>query len=300
MKNIIFQSVQRDDYGELTEWLVRMSQTPEQHCLHSWSGERAEELRRQLVSYCDDSELCYVVARQDGHLVGAMGSEYDEDLGRGWLHGPHAALNNSDADAIMAELFKRLLEQLPSGIRQFDAYLNVENIRGRRFYKDQLFKEREYLSHVLWLTRDTRSVSGDTGCMPLEKEHEASFKQIYKRLFPSAYYNADRVIEMIGQHYQIFVTTEGYDVLGFVVVSAEGRQSSGEIHFFGVHEDHRRQGYGRRLLLTAIDWLFDSAEASQICLNVGEELAQARDLYERVGFRLRFSGIGLRKTSAKY
>jgi hypothetical protein len=53
------------------------------------------------------------------------------------------------------------------------------------------------------------------------------------------------------------------------------------------------------LLLSAIDWLVDQAGVSGICLNVGEELAHARSLYERVGFRLRYAGIGLKKVLAR-
>lgn len=91
MKDVTFQVAQRDDYPRLAEWLVQMSQAPEQHCLHTWSGQNAKELQQQLLSYWDESELCYVMALRDGKLVGAMGSEYDEVLERGWLHGPHVA-----------------------------------------------------------------------------------------------------------------------------------------------------------------------------------------------------------------
>ena len=100
---------------------------------------------------------------------------------------------------------------------------------------------------------------------------------------------------MIGHTHQVFVLAGGEQVLGFAVVSAEGPASEAEVQFVGVREDSRRQGYARRLLLAAIDWLFDTARASQISLNVGEELVHARALYESVGFRLCYTGIGLSK-----
>lgn len=68
-----------------------MSQLPEQPCLHFWSGQSAQELQQQILSYWDESELRYVIALRDDQLVGAMGSECDERLERGWLHGPRAA-----------------------------------------------------------------------------------------------------------------------------------------------------------------------------------------------------------------
>jgi len=280
---------QRDDYRDLAEWLVQVSQVPAQHCLHTWSGQSAEELQQQLQGYWDDSELCYVVALRDGRLLGAMGSEFDEELQRGWLHGPHVAAE--DWGPIAAELFTRLLGALPACIGQLHAFLNVENKRGRRFYAQQGFAEREHLNYEFWLAPDERVASDDGGCIPIRKEHEASFKQLYGALFPAAYYSADRLLEMIGQSHQVLVTTEGERVLGFAVASAEGSQA-GEIQFLGVREDCRRQGYGRRLLLSAIDWLLGSAGVSRVSLNVGAEQVHARGLYESVGFRLRFTGIG--------
>lgn len=297
MEDIIFRVAQRDDYRELAEWLVQVSQAPEQHCLHTWSGQSAEGLQQQLLSYWDESELCYVVALRHGQLVGAMGSEYDEGLERGWLHGPHVATEGWAA--ITAQLFRRLLAELPMCIGQLDAYLNVENTRGRRFYVQQGFKEREHLNYDFWLTPDERVVSGDRSCILLGKEHETSLKQLYEALFPAAYYSAERVLQMIGQSHQVLVVVEGEEVLGFVVVSVEEGLSTGEIQFLGVREDCRRQGYGRRLLLSAIDWLLDRAGVSGVCLNVGEEQVHARGLYESVGFKLRHTGIGFRKALAR-
>jgi GNAT superfamily N-acetyltransferase len=297
MEDVIFQVAQRDDYRGLAELLVHMSQVPEQHCLHTWSGQSAEGLRRQLLSYWDDSELCYIMALRDGQLVGAMGSEYDEGLKRGWLHGPHVA--TGDWEPIAGQLLTRLLAELPTCVGQLDAYLNVENARGRRFYAQQGFKERKHLNYDFWLTPAERVVPGDRGCVLLGKEHGTSFKRLYAALFPAAYYSAERVVQMIDQSHQVLVVAEGAEVLGFVVVSVEGDGSEGEIQFFGVRADRRRRGYGRRLLLSAIDWLLDSAGVSRVCLNVGEELVHARGLYESVGFRLQFTGVGLGKVLAR-
>jgi len=297
MKDAIYKVAQREDYRALAAWLVQVSQAPEQHCLHTWSGQNAQGLQKQLLSYLDDSELCYVIKLQDGHLVGAMGSEYDEELENAWLHGPHVIAGDWELTA--EELFSRLLAELPACIGQLDAYLNVENTRGRHFYKQQGFKEREHLSYDYWLTPDQRVASSEGGCTLLGKEHETSFIQLYEILFPSAYYSAERVIHMIEDSHQVMVSAEGKDVLGFAVVSVEGDESVGEIQFFGVDEAYRRQGHGRKLLLAAIDWLLDTAGVSRVCLNVNEELTYARGLYESVGFTLKFTGIGLEKRARK-
>jgi ribosomal protein S18 acetylase RimI-like enzyme len=297
MEDVLLRVARRDDYQVLAEWLVQMSQVPEQHCLHSWSGQSAQELQQQLLSYWDESELCYVMALRDGQLVGAMGSEYDEGLERGWLHGPHVA--TEDWGLVASELFARLLAELPLCIGQLDAYLNLENARGRCFYEQQGFEERGSLNYDFSLTPDERLARADTGCTLLGREHETSFQQVHETLFPAAYYGAERIVDMIGQSHQVLVVAEGEEVLGFAVVSTEEGPSAGEIQFLGVREDRRRQGYGRRLLLSAIDWLLDRAGVSRVCLNVGEELVHARSLYESVGFKLRYTGIGLHKALAR-
>jgi ribosomal protein S18 acetylase RimI-like enzyme len=104
---------------------------------------------------------------------------------------------------------------------------------------------------------------------------------------------------MIGQSHQVLVVADGEEVLGFAVVSTEDGPTAGEIQFLGVREDKRHQGYGRQLLLSAIDWLVEGAGVSRVSLNVGEELVHARSLYESVGFKLRFTGVGLKKELAR-
>jgi ribosomal protein S18 acetylase RimI-like enzyme len=189
-----------------------------------------------------------------------------------------------------------LLAELPACIGQLDAYLNVENRRARRFYLDRGFKERGNLSYEFWLAPADRVVCGDRGCSLLDKKHHASFKQLYAELFPDAYYSGERLVRMLGQSHQALVIAEGGQVLGFAVVYVDQVMSAGEMQFFGVRQDRRRQGYGRRLLLSAIDWLLDTARAERVTLNVGEELVHARGLYESVGFRLQYTGIGLSKS----
>jgi GNAT superfamily N-acetyltransferase len=294
MEDIAFQVAQREDFGELAQWLVQVSQAPEQHCLHTWSGESAEALGEQLQGYWDDGELCYVMARRDGVLVGAMGSEYDGELGRGWLHGPHVAVG--DWDAAAKELFARLSDELPACIGRLHAFMNVENRRGRRFYARQGFEERPHLNYEFWLAPEERAISESAGCSAIAAGQEGSFKQLYAALFPNAYYSAERVLEMIGHSHQVFVAAEGEQVLGFVVASgAEGQP--GEVQFLGVREDARRQGYGRCLLLSAVDWLLDVGRVPRVTLNVGDELVHAQELYESAGFRLRFTGVGLERSS---
>jgi hypothetical protein len=52
---------------------------------------------------------------------------------------------------------------------------------------------------------------------------------------------------------------------------------------------------GLRLLATAVYWLFHDQQVPQIGLNVHGDNSNARSLYESAGFRLAYTGVGLRR-----
>lgn len=296
MSEIAFRLAQRSDIPMLARWLVQICENPQQHCMHSWSGEDAADLGGLLLKYLVDGELVYVLAFQGENLVGAMGCEYDEELHRGWLHGPHAEIDDWESPA--EELFARVLEALPSSITILDAYPNTANTRAVDFYGRRGFARVGDVSHVYGLVSGHRVASREAPCGPLEKCHEPSFLELYHTLFPDAYYSGRRILNMIGSSYRVFVVAEGTDVLGFAAGSADEGSKSGEVQFVGVREDRRGKGLGRRLLRTAVDWLFDDAAMSQVFLNVRQDVPHARSLYESVGFKHRYSGISLRKDKA--
>lgn len=285
--------VEYEEFPMLADWLVSINQQPEQHCLHSWSGQNSTSLCQQLMTYYDDGELIYLAAWQSGQLVGALGAEYDESLDRGWLHGPHVL--TADWHNVADQLYTRILTELPEAIDHLDTYLNVENERGREFYRQHGFKERDRYNCDFRLTRADHVQNDQSLAVNLTEKQRASFIELFERLFPNAYYRAERVVDMGEDSHQVFIIPQDDTVLGFAVVSVEGDGSIGEVQFFGVHEQHRQQGYGKQLLQSAINWLLDEAGVEMVTINVSEDLEHARALYESVGFRLWWRGIGLRK-----
>jgi len=294
MPDIIFRLAQRSDVPQLAQWLVRICENPKHHCMHSWSGEDAVDLGGLLLKYLADGELVYVLAFQGENLVGAMGCEYDEELHRGWLHGPHAEID--DWESPSEELFARVLEVLPSFIATLDAYPNTANVRAVGFYGRRGFAKVGDVSHVYGLTPGDRVASREAPCRTFQKCHEPSFLELFGALFPNAYYSGRRILNMVGSSCRVFVIAEGVEVLGFAAGCTDEGSKTGEVQFVGVREDRRGKGLGRRLLRTAVDWLFDDAAVSEVLLNVRQDVPHARNLYESVGFRRRHTGIGLRKT----
>jgi ribosomal protein S18 acetylase RimI-like enzyme len=179
------------------------------------------------------------------------------------------------------------------------AGLNVEIARGRRFYIACGFEEEGALAFDLLLTPADRVTPDEERCGTLEPVNAPSFVQLYQAIFPMADYSGERVVRMIGQSHQVFVAlgeaAEGEEVFGFAVVAVDEARTSGEIQFLGIREDCRGRGYGRRLLLSAVDWLLDEVGASVVCLAVNERNQNALHLYQSVGFKLRNTGVGLTK-----
>ena len=291
MHTITLHMAQRQDLERLSEWLVANGQAPQVQCLHTWTGQNQAELWQGLLVNWDNRELCYILALQEDELVGAMGCEFDEELGRAWLYGPHVIA--PDWELVADELYNHLLEALPTSIRQWNAYLNVENQRGRHFYTRRDFLERPDLSFDFSITAAERIPAMQTGCIQLDQSQADSFTVLYEALFPSAYYSASRLLRMLGTSHQVLVIAEQDHVLGFAVLFLDEQHTTGEIQFLGVKPDCQRRGYGRRLLLASIDWFFDVTGVQRVTLNVNAENEHARHLYESAGFRLRYTGIGI-------
>ena len=61
--------------------------------------------------------LLWMLALQDGEMIGALGCELDQELGRGWTRGPFVVSNASDWETVASALLQGLQDALPSNIR---------------------------------------------------------------------------------------------------------------------------------------------------------------------------------------
>jgi GNAT superfamily N-acetyltransferase len=292
MHTIHIRPARRDDFPHIAALIGDRNKTPEAQCLIS--GEGCESIHRQMVAYADVSEICFAVAigDEDDHLVGAFGSEFDEELGRGWLWGPFVLAEH--LEPLASALFEALLEILPPTIRQLDSFLHVANRQGHRFYLEHGFR-KDCLAHVYVAHRPEAPIPLPEPCPTLEHRYAGSLVALHDATFPNTYETGPGMIAKIDADHQVFVWTRGEDVLGYVYATVAEGATEGYVDFLGVRADARRRGLGRRLLLTALKWLFEVRHVPQVGLTVYDDQTPARSLYEAAGFCLKHSGWSYQK-----
>ncbi len=288
METIEIGAAGSDDFPEIARLIDRENQTPESQCIHS--GEGYEGILQTMNKWDEVSEICFAIAVQDGQLIGLLGSEFDEEMARGWLWGPFALVE--DWDRLAAALLQELLSILPPAIHRLDFFVNIANQRASRFYLAHGFQQPER-SYVYLAPRPRGPISVPEPCEPLPPERAAAFCALHDTIFPRTYYTGQDILDQQDGDHQLFVCREGGELLGYVyAIIDEGGE--GYVEFLGVREDVRARGLGKRLLLTALEWLFEVKHVSAVGLTVAEGQTNARSLYENVGFRIKYTGLSAR------
>jgi ribosomal protein S18 acetylase RimI-like enzyme len=278
-----------EHFPGIARLIAAQNGTPEFQCIHS--GEGYASILQTMRKWDDVAEIAFAIAIQDGRLVGVLGSEFDRDLGRGWLWGPFALRQNWEE--LAADLLEKLLAMLPPSIRRLDFFLNIANQRAYRFYLGHGFQESER-SRVYIAPRPAAPLALPMPGSPLQPEQANSFCALHDTIFPQTYYTGQDILDQLDDDHQVFVCSDGIDVLGYVYAILD-ESAEGYVEFLGVREDLRGLGLGKRLLLTALNWLFEVKHVPAVGLTVSDDQANARSLYEKVGFRVKYTGLSARK-----
>jgi ribosomal protein S18 acetylase RimI-like enzyme len=288
-QSIEIREAGRANFPAIARLISRQNQAPDLQCIHS--GEGYASILQTMIKWAEASEFCFAIALQDSQLVGALGCEFDESLGRGWLWGPFVLTANWNELAV--NLWHELLAILPPAIRRLDFFVNEANQRAYKYYLDLGFSKTK-VSHVYVAPSPPMPLLVPEPCPPLEPALAAAFAGLHDLVFPNTYYTGAGILEQLDGEHQVFVCTRGDEVVGYVyAIVDEGFE--GYVEFLGVRSDKRGQGLGKQLLLTALDWLFWVKHVPQIGLTVADDQANARSLYEKVGFRIKYTGLSARK-----
>jgi ribosomal protein S18 acetylase RimI-like enzyme len=294
--DLLIRTALREDLDGLAHLIERESARPERHCIHSDFGSRAATLR-DMLDLAARGELVFMLAADaSAQLVGALGCEMDVAIGRGWLRGPFVATDDAATwEALASALLAALLPRLPPAVRCLDSFLNVANERGTAFYLQHGFQRMREV-HVYVTDRDAARPTPTIWAPILQPAQRAQVAGLQTLLFPRAYLTGEMLVEPAADR-GVFVVADGETVLGYVCAKAaslEDPHPEGTVEFLGVAPEARGRGLGERLLLTALHWLFDERGQAAVNLTVNDELTNARALYAKAGFRLKYTGVHTR------
>jgi ribosomal protein S18 acetylase RimI-like enzyme len=283
------RQARHEDLPEMASLIALQNQRPELQCIHS--GEGRESILQTMLKWEAVSEICFAIALQEGRLVGLLGAEFDEELARGWLWGPSVLVEpwTTVAEALLAEL----LEMLPSAVRRLDFFIHERNQRVLRFYLEQGFDSIQ-TSHVYVASRPPAPVALPEPCLPLASGQAGAFLTLHDSIFPKTYYTGQDILDQLDDDHQVFVCGSGEDLAGYIYAIVD-ESGDGYVEFVGVRAEQRGRGLGQRLLLSAMVWLFAAKNVAQVGLTVSDDQVNARSLYEKVGFAIKYTGLSARK-----
>ena len=147
MNELTLRLVEERDLAALAALIAGQNRNPETQCIHSETGESERAVYEEMATLHGNDELCFVLAHDGDRLVGALGSELDEEMGRGWLRGPFVLADGQAWETTAAALLDELAACLSPSIRRLDSFLNEANERGNTFYQARGFS-RVTLVHV--------------------------------------------------------------------------------------------------------------------------------------------------------
>ena len=294
MNAINYRPAQATDLESIAQMIVEQNRHPDTHCIHSDNAEDAPGTLREMQRLHAEGGLRFVVATGGDQLLGALGCELDEELGRAWLRGPFVSATEPDWRSLSSTLFQELLDSLPASIHIFDGFLNIANERGNQFYQERGFKQLR-LVHVYQAASLVEPSTALEPCDPLLPTQTQSFIELHESVFPGTYATGQRILDKLDDSHRVFTLSQGSQLLGYVYVTFDEESGEGSIEFIGVRETERGKNLGRRLLMAALRGLFEEKKAPLVMLVVNDNLTNARSLYESAGFQLKYTGVHSRK-----
>jgi ribosomal protein S18 acetylase RimI-like enzyme len=235
----------------------------------------------------------WVVGREQGRLVGAFGFEADTELGRAWLFGPF--VRHSAWAATADRLWAALQPLLPGGLREHELFYNTKNANCLAFAERHGFPLHGD-SAILRFGRDALASLPEAQAQELQPSQHAAFEALHAQTFPNTYYSGPQMLGFIDEHHKVFVLAEGDVLLGYAYIVVRPTFGEATVEFIGVDEQMRGRGFGARLLVASLRWMFSFPGVHESFLTTGAENRAAIGLYSKAGFQQLHTMRAFRKT----
>lgn len=259
---------------------------------NAFFGDNAEEIAALLTAWETSWVDTSLVTERGGQIVGFIGAELDESLGRVWIHGPVVAVPDWDgvADALLAAL-DGALPAMP-----WDRELagDVANAQLAVLASRHGFVAGE-VHHVLTLGAASVEDLPASSVSPLSPSHEQAFFELHAQLFPGTYYSGPQLLGQAARgEADVLGLADGDELVGYVAGRID-EGGDGYIDFVGVARDRRREGHGALLVAAISRALAERAAIAAVRLTVSCENRAALVLYDTLGFVRTSSAVGYRR-----
>ncbi|SFB05331.1 Acetyltransferase (GNAT) family protein [Lentibacillus halodurans] len=218
-------------------------------------------------------------AAEKDRLVGLIGMDAEDDRAEIW--GPFVD-PGYDSEVAFA-IWERILKDIPSTVKHFSLFPNVDNDLVKSFAERLHFKQKAD-QVILTISKDRWGDLPNADLNELSRAEIAVFKNLHDRVFPGTYYSGQEIIKRISHRQRVFVVHDNGRLAGYAYLEADPNYGEGSIEFIAVDEPFRSRGYGKQLLAAAVKWLFSFKSINDIQLCVSADNQGALGLYQSVGF----------------
>lgn len=270
-----------DDLEWVSELIARLNEQPESHVADF--DTRAGAVARYLQELNAPPEESFVLAVERGRLVGALGLEWDEELGQGWLQGP--MIDHRQWHEVADALMVALLERVPPWLGMITLGTDVRNDRAHAFAGRHGFRRNPYDNLLLTLPRPGLSAPVPAEVEPLSPALAAELSLLHDALFPEGHYDGAGLARRVGDRFAVFVYRDAEGLAGYCTIANQSESRETYIDFIGVAERARRRGIASALLAAVSRWSFAIHGVDRVALTVRTNRPGAVALYRRLGFQ---------------
>ncbi|MGB1204768.1 MAG: GNAT family N-acetyltransferase [Chitinophagales bacterium] len=291
MQKINIRKATLKDFRQIANFIALLNVKAENHCLHC--GTIADDIFNDLEDINSREECYFLLAFDDKKVVGLFGGECESDWSEFWLWGIFVA-ENYDFSVVAEMLWKCFLEKMAGKLQEATNFLNIKNEKTIAFFTEKGFESRG-LNHEYFA--EARKIQEQNITDFYEKSDFEALEKLHEANFPNTYYDTKQMLELPKERFKLFVLKKEKQLIAYIFIEMQV-ENNGHIHFLAVKKAERGKKIGTKLLNRALQWIFETKKAPTATLVVKDE-NDARRLYERTGFRLRYSGLGLRKKFEK-
>jgi len=293
MEQTSIRTANKEELRQIAALIAGQNRNPRTQTLQCSSD--PDGVLKEMTAFTDSPEEHIVIATAGGRVVGAIACDYDPEDGRVWMWGPYVVVDDWSVTA--TPMLDGFFATFPREPARVDALTHVDNVRCHRFLLDHGFREAGML-HVYVAERASRPGAQVESCGELDDRSDTqrrSFAELHDGVFPGTYFSGEQILERRDTDNRLHVCVDGDMVVGYIYSGVAEDGLEGFVHFVAVQESRRGSGLGRRLLCTALAWLFDEKKMPRVGLIVSDDLTNARGLYESVGFVLEHTGVHARR-----